>query len=126
MNTRCVPFLALVIWFLLAPPSVEPLPPSSPSSPRFPYLNVDAPLLAWLSRGAFPSHVQCDEARTSAIHNTQQAVERSEAQLNDARRSSDDSAPPGLWSRVFWLRAYYASLISAKCVAADDPRLVEK
>jgi hypothetical protein len=126
MNTRCVPFLALVIWFLLAPPSIEPLPSGAftQQSPGFPYLKPDAPLLAWLSRGAFPSHVQCDEARTSALHNTKPTVERYGAQLDGARRRSDDSTTPELRSRFYRLRAYYASLIYAKCVAADDPRLV--
>jgi len=157
MNTRCVPFLALVIWFLLVPPFIEPLPPGSPSyaAPRLPYLKPDAPLLAWLSRGAFPSHVQCDEALTSALHNTQQAVERYEAQLeharrgldeqedsaipqaveryeaqlDDARRSSDeqeDSAIPELQYQVKFYRRLYQGTLLAKCVAADDPRLVEK
>ena len=152
MNTRFAAFPALVIWYLvtpigshpppqsgpsfwylLTPPNIESHPPlqpgpnffsTSPVAPRS--MPQPPPLSTWRSLGQFNSEEQCNTVHTSAIHNTVPTVERYEAQLDDARRRLDDAATPELQSELHLLRAYYASLISAKCVAADDPRLVEK
>lgn len=141
MNARCAPFLALVIWYLLAPPlndSHQPPPPQSDADglflstapPRAAEHKLDVPLSAWHPRGVFDSQEDCDKARSSAINDSEQAVQRCEALINSAHYNSDQpgrsAIAPDLRSRLQRLQSDYKNLIFAKCVAAADPRLEEK
>jgi len=136
MNTRCVPLLAFVIWYLLTPPNIgsHPSPQSGPqffSTTPFPaQQSKRSPALStWHPLAEFDSEEQCDQARTRAIGDTERTVEKYEALLNSARRDSDqqeESAGPDLRSRLDRLREYYKSLISARCIADDCPGLYDK
>jgi hypothetical protein len=108
--------------------------------PRTPQQSKHSPALSpWAPQAKFHSKEQCDQARTSALGDTRQTVEKYEMLLNSVRDSKlrllnsardseqqEESARSALRYRVDWFRAYYESLLSLRCVADDYPGLYDK
>ncbi len=119
MKLRHAAALALVGWYLIAPPYMESdLPPHSGA----PDINLDAPLSATHPRGVFDSEIECGEARIRANNDADRALGK---MYDRRRRKSDGVAEP---FRGFELSTaeYLESMMWARCVATDDPRLMEK
>jgi hypothetical protein len=106
--------LALVGWYLIAPPYMEEEPHVGA-----PDINLDAPLSAWSPRGVFDSEIECGEARIRANNDADRALGK---MYERSKRKSGGLAEP---FRGFELSTaeYLESMMWPKCVASDDPRL---
>jgi|SRR5208337_782905 len=102
MNLRHAAALALVGWYLMVPPVVQPSGGEEMADPS-------APLSKWVNRGTFDSARKCDEA-----------LQRFQFDI----QSNYQSAVGEALTDSEFQRIRQAS--SAKCVAKDDPRLKEK
>jgi hypothetical protein len=114
MNLRHAAALALIGWYLMAPPLSKDGKP-----------NLSAPLSQWNQTGGFDSAKACDNKRESrrklaaeALNEVQQEMEA----LPPSNRPLSQSAPKVYQDDVF--ASTFAVLVAAsRCIATDDPRL---
>jgi hypothetical protein len=93
--------LALVGWYLLAPPVQEG---SDGSGKTFYWANDKAPLPEWRQIGSYDAAQACDAAKWK--------------HLADTARTTDTKSD--------YQSAFVLSDSAAQCIATDDPRLKEK
>jgi hypothetical protein len=106
--------LALVVWFLIAPPYMEAEPHLGS-----PDINLDASLSAWRPRGVFNSEIECGEARIR----TNNDAERALGKMYDRRRRKSDGVAEPFRGFELSTAEYLESMMWARCVASDDPRM---
>jgi hypothetical protein len=98
MNLRHAAALALVGWYLMTPP---PLFHSKVD------VDLDAPLSKWTVYSAFDSAQECEAEKVADFH------------LANQKALGDPTDDPKL-------RGVRDQLMTAQCIATDDPRLKEK
>ena len=103
MNLCHAAALALVGWYLMAPPSVLTTDDRGKS---IPFADQSAPLSHWRIVQSFDSAARCQKA----------AAELLDASLSVKPKRPETRSEVG--ARLGWAMAY-------KCVATDDPRLAK-
>jgi len=105
MNLRHATALALVGWYLIAPP-----PKQSPTSGAV-SLDVSAPLAKWQRIDSFDTAAECRaaQAKTGVV-----AIE------------PDDIAILHDGDEEWWAKNAKTRIAASKCIARDDPRLKGK
>jgi hypothetical protein len=99
MSLRHAAALALVGWYLMLPPTIDPL-----DMP----VNSDAPISKWSHYGSFDSATEC-ESNIQYLH--QKAMKFTRAQRVHPTTPEQSEAEQYMF---------------AECIATDDPRLKEK
>jgi hypothetical protein len=98
INLRHAAALALVGWYLLAPPMT-----GEPGKGKV-HAFLDTPISQWTQYGGFDSAAECSNARVDQL-----------AKLEPAKDEADHDA------KVIW-----SAISRFVCIASDDPRLKEK
>jgi hypothetical protein len=128
MNPRHAAALALVGWYLMAPPPQADPTTGLPNGAA----DVRAPFKYWDNEGSFDSAKECSSNLESNIRLLMQVEANMRSRhLSERQESAEDEKVdqaaklPRGWS--YGLRYYgLAKAIGAQCIATDDPRLKEK
>jgi hypothetical protein len=109
MNLRHASALALVGWYLLAPPIVH--------DPSHWHPNMKAPLSEWIVAKSFESASECEKrlAEDNAKAENAQSLASMTKQMNDMGGGH-------VWDTDELLK----EMVNEHCIASDDPRLKEK
>jgi hypothetical protein len=108
LKLRHAAALALLGWYLIAPPYIESEPHSGA-----PVINLDAPLSPWNPRGIFDSEIECGKARVRSNDDADRA-------LGKIYKRSGRKPFRGF---ELTTAEYLESMTWTRCVLRDDPRL---
>ena len=128
MKPRHAAALALVGWYLMAPP----IRPGSG-------VDLSAPISRWALNGEFDSAGACDEARVQRIERARTRAARIQGKLDSIDKEVESKSTPAQQAadlnkvnelnkqlekpELDKLANYVASMRAAQCIATDDPRL---
>jgi hypothetical protein len=133
MNLRHTAALALVGWYLMTPPTLDPRTQTSGL-----FVDPSAPLPKWDVTATYESKAECEQGhreRFSRVKAREQSdaaeadsVAREGAELKQQKPYDSEKANALLIRAMAGMLKVQANQreILSKCIASDDPRLKEK